>query len=209
MISNKTFWIIGIILLILSFILGRCSNGGEITTVPVKIVIPSESGTSEVITNPTPLKPNVGGVIKWKDSLIYTENPINEKLVQDYLDLEKKHSGNELEVERLKKILSFIQIKNYEIPIENEFFITTNKMKVQGELLEFKQDFKTKERTVNLDIPIKKRVEFMAGAEIGSTKELESFRVKGNLFLQLKNKSLINVAYDNKETFWVGYAFKF
>lgn len=209
MMKDTNSWVLLLVLIIVFFFLGRCSNNGEIVQVPIEVVIPSEKGTSEVIVNPEPIKPTKGGEFKWKDKIIYTENEIDQKLAQDYVDLQEKFSGIELENERLNKVLSFIQIKDYEIPTENEFFTTINKIKVQGELKEFKQDFETKERKVTVDVPIKKKIEFLAGVEIGAKRKMEDFTVKGNLFARTKNGNLINVSVDSKETVWAGYAFKF
>lgn len=209
-VDKSLIMIIAIILLLgLSFLAGRCSNEGDKEFVPMDVIIPEQTGKSDTIYEPIPIPSKVKDSIVWKDSILVTENPFNNKLAQDYIDLEKRYANIDLEKERLKKYLESIQIRDYSIPIENELLITTNNIKVQGELLSFQQDFKIKERKLQLDVPIKKTVNFYAGAEIGNNLDLDKFVLKGNLMMQNKKGNIISASYDTEERIWIGYAFKF
>jgi hypothetical protein len=203
-------WIVGLVaLLILSFSLGRCSAEGEEVLIPVKVLVPAISGTSEIIVKPDPIKPKAGGSILVDGKTIYTENPFNTEMAQEYIDLQYKYTGSELEVKRLNKVLGFLQENYYEIPIENEYLFTLNKIKVQGELLEFKQDFTRKEAEVDVLVPILKRTEFLVGAEVGNTIDFQKFVFKGNFIIQNKKGNQLNLSYDSEKRAWIGYAFKF
>lgn len=209
-VNKSLIMIIAIILLLgLSFLAGRCSNEGTKEIVPIEVVLPEKTGKSDTIKDIKPFPSKVKDSIIWKDSILITENPFNNKLAQDYIDLEKRYASIDLEKERLKKYLESIQIKEYSIPIENEYILTTNNMTVQGELLSFQQDFKLKERKVDVNVPIKKNLEFFAGAEIGNNLDLDKFVVKGNLMMQNKKGNIVNLSYDTEERIWLGFAFKF
>lgn len=206
MLSKKHILIfIGVV--ILAFFIGRCSDTSK-EIVKTTVTIPEKTGSSVIITSPKPIVTTKDSII-YKDKVITTDSPINKKLAQDYIDLEKRYSDIELEKERLKKYLESIQVRDYSIPVEDEFLSTTNNVKVQGELISFQQDYKIKERKVEVEVPVKKRIALYAGAEIGNTPELDKFIVKGNLMLQNKKGDILSASIDSEKRVWVGYAIKF
>ena len=83
--SNIKYIIIGIIILIISFFIGRWTSPKEAKI--VKVTIPELSGKSPIIINPKPLIQFKDSLV-YKDSLIITDNPFNNNLADKYINLE-------------------------------------------------------------------------------------------------------------------------
>ena len=96
--SNIKYIIIGIVVLLTAFFIGRWISPTE--TEIVKVTIPELSGKSPIIINPKPLIQFKDSLI-YKDSLIITENPFNKDLAVKYINLES-------ETDRLKEYIKSI-----------------------------------------------------------------------------------------------------
>lgn len=195
---------------IVGFLLG-CFILSNINTEEKKVLveIPEKTGESPEILNPKPLV-TVKDHYVYKTDTVVTESQFNKDLADKYVDLEKRYTGIDLEKERLKSYLKSIEIKDYEIPFEDEKIKINNSIKAQGEVLSFKQDYKIKSTVVEAKIPIKKNsFNVYSGVEIGANSQLKDFAVKGNVFLQVPKGNMISVSYDTRQRIWVGYTFKF
>lgn len=207
--TNKNLYIIAgaIILLLLTFFLGRLTVHPDTKTITV--TVPAKSGSSNIVNNPKP-EVQIKDSLIYKDSIIYTTGEYNEKLAQDYINLEKRYTDMDLEKERLKKYLESIQVREYQIPFEDDYVKILNKIKAQGEVLSFQQDYTIKERNLEVQVPEKlPRLSVLAGVEVGNTVQLDKFVAKGNIMLQNKKGNILSASYDTEKRVWVGYAFKF
>ena len=184
--SNIKYIIIGIIILIISFFIGRWTSPKE--TEIVKVTIPELSGKSPIIINPKPLIQFKDSLV-YKDSLIITENPFNKELADKYINLES-------ETERLKEYIKSIEVRKYKIPFENDTIKIIGNVEVQGELKSLNYDWMIKQKTLNIPIEIKKpTMNLLLGGSVSNSIELDKFNFNANVGIQRKNGDLILTSY--------------
>ena len=184
--SNIKYIIIGIIILIISFFIGRWISPTE--TEIVKVTIPELSGKSPIIINPKPLIQFKDSLI-YKDSLIITENPFNKDLADKYINLES-------ETERLKEYIKSIEVRKYKVPFENDTIKIVGDVEVQGELKSLNYDWTIKQKILDIPIEIKKpTMNLLFGGSVSNSIELDKFNINANLGLQRKNGDLILGSY--------------
>lgn len=184
--SNIKYIIIGIIILIISFFIGRWTSPTE--TKIVKVTIPESSGKSPIIINPEPLIQFKDTLI-YKDSLIVTENPFNKELADKYINLES-------ETERLKEYIKSIEVRKYKIPFENDTIKIVGDVEVQGELRSLKYNWTIKERKLDIPVSLKRpTMNLLFGGSVSNSIELNKFNINANLGLQRKNGDLILTSY--------------
>ena len=184
--SNIKYIIIGIIVLILSFFIGRWTSPKEVKI--ITITIPEISGESPVIINPKPLIQTKDSLI-YKDSLIITENPFNKELADKYINLES-------ETERLKEYIKSIEVRKYKIPFENDTIKIVGDVEVQGELRSLNYDWTIKERKLDIPVNLKKpTMNLLFGGSVSNSIELDKFNFNANVGIQRKNGDLILGSY--------------
>ena len=183
---NIKYIIIGIVVLLISFFIGRWTSPTE--TKIIKVTIPESSGKSPIIINPKPLIQIKDSLI-YKNSLIITENPFNKELADKYTKLES-------EKERLIEYLNSIQIRKYEVPFENDSIKIVGNIEIQGELKSLKYDWLIKQKTLNIPVEIKKpTMNLLLGGSVSNTIKLDKFNFNANLGIQRKNGDLILGSY--------------
>ena len=184
--SNIKYIIIGIIILIISFFIGRWTSPKEAKI--IKVTIPELSGNSPIIINSKPLIQFKDSLV-YKDSLIITENPFNKDLADKYINLES-------ETERLKEYIKSIEIRKYKIPFENDTIKIIGNVEVQGELKSLNYDWTIKQKTLNIPIEIKKpTMNLLLGGSVSNSIELDKFNFNANVGIQRKNGDLILTSY--------------
>lgn len=190
-----------IILLLISFFVGRFTSPKEIKT--VTITIPAKKGESPIIINPKPIYYSKDSLV-YKDTLIYTENPFNKELAENYTRLEN-------EKDKLLAYLNSIQIRKYSVPFENDTIKITGNFEVQGELKSVKYDWKIKSFTTDVDFKVPKpTMSLLAGGSLENNIDLNNFNLNAKIGLQRINGDIIIGSYGlfNK-SIEIGYMFKF
>lgn len=175
-----------IVLLLISFFVGRFTSPKEVKT--VTITIPAKEGSSKVITDFVPVI-TVKDSLVYKDTLIYTENPFNKELIEKYTRLEN-------EKDKLLAYLNSIQIRKYSVPFENDTIKITGNFEVQGELKSVKYDWKIKSFTTDVDFKVPKpTMNLLVGGSFQNTVELDKFNFNATIGLQTKNKDIFIGSY--------------
>ena len=192
---------IGILILTTFFFLGRCTAPVETKT--VTITIPGKEGKSSVITDFVPIY-KVKDSLVYKDTLIYTENPFNKELAENYTRLEN-------EKDKLLAYLNSIQIRTYSIPYENDTLKIVGNIKVQGELKSVQYDWKVKSFTTDIDFKVPKpTMKLLVGGSIENNIDFNKFNINAKVGLQRVNGDLILGSYGFfDKSIEVGYMFKF
>lgn len=197
--NNTKYIIIGIVILLLSFFVGRWTSPKEIKN--IKVTVPASSGTSPIIIKPKPLIQIKDSLI-YKDSLIVTENPFDKELADKYINLES-------ETARLKEYINSIQVRKYQIPFENDTIKIVGDVEVQGTLNSLRYNWTIKER--KLDVPVKlnkKTWGVLIGGGISNTKELDKFNFTGNAGIQTNNGNIILGGYSFDQSISLTYLIK-
>ena len=184
--SNIKYIIIGIVVLLTAFFIGRWTSPKEAKI--IKVTIPELSGNSPIIINSKPLIQFKDSLV-YKDSLIITENPFNKDLADKYINLES-------ETERLKEYIKSIEVRKYKIPFENDTIKIIGNVEVQGELKSLNYDWTIKQKTLNIPIEIKKpTMNLLLGGSVSNSIELDKFNFNANVGIQRKNGDLILGSY--------------
>lgn len=194
-------YIIGgvIVLLLLSFFIGRFTAPTEVKQVTV--TIPEIVGKSDTITKFKTIVQNKDSLV-YKDSLIVTENPFNKELADKYTQLTS-------EKDRLLEYLNSIQIRKYAVPFENDKVKIVGNVEVQGELKSLQYDYTFKERTLDIPVKLKKPTwSILIGGGISNTKELDKFNFTGNVGIQTGNGNVILGGYSYDKTISATYLIK-
>ena len=183
---NIKYIIIGIVVLLISFFIGRWTSPTETKT--VKVTIPELSGKSPIIINPKPII-SIKDSLVYKDTIIYTENPLDKELINRYVKLES-------EKDKLIAYLNSIQIRKYKIPFENDTIKIVGDVEVQGELKSLKYNWFIKQRIIDVPVEIKKpTMNLLLGGSISNTVDLNKFNINTNVGIQRKNGDLILGSY--------------
>ena len=184
--SNIKYIIIGIVVLLISFFIGRWTSPTETKT--VKVTIPELSGKSPIVINPKPII-SIKDSLVYKDTIIYTENPLDKELINRYVKLES-------EKDKLIAYLNSIQIRKYKIPFENDTIKIVGDAEVQGELKSLKYNWFIKQRIIDVPVEIKKpTMNLLLGGSVSNTVDLNKFNINANLGIQRKNGDLILTSY--------------
>ena len=199
---KNILYVIGIFFVIFLFTLVKqCNEPKE--TIPVTVEIPAKSGSFE---KPTEF---VSGVAK-KDSIvykkgktIYTENPINKQLAEDYLKATDS-------IKRLKLYLDAIQEKDGTYVYDNKDLKLEIYTKTRGELLDIKPKYTIKPTEVKVDVPVKQTVFAMyGGLELINNANLNNLGVKAELGIQNKRGTIFTLGADTRSNYYVGAKVKF
>ena len=190
-----------IVLLLLSFFVGRFTSPKEVKT--LTITIPAKEGSSKVITDFIPVI-TVKDSLVYKDTLIYTENPFNKELADKYTRLEN-------EKDKLLAYLNSIQIRKYSVPFENDTIKITGNFEVQGELKSVKYDWKIKSFKTDVDFKVPKpTMNLLVGGSVENNIDFNKFNINAKVGLQRVNGDLILGSYGFfDKSVEVGYMFKF
>lgn len=194
---KKYIYPIIIIILLLVVVLQRsCNRPNEIRK--VEVVIPEKviEIQKETEIKYLPSKPQK---IYVEGKEIKTENPVNEKLVRDYI-LTKDSL-------KLEKYVKAIEEKEQIRTFNKDGVKVDVKTKTRGELLEQSVITIIEEQKIKVDVPIKTRTSVYVGAGLSNNKDLTNFTVQAELGLQIK-RDIISITVNSEKTFGIKYLIK-
>ena len=199
---KNVLYVIGIFFIIYLFTLVKqCSETKE--TVPVKIETPAKRGSFEKPTEVIQGITKKDSIVYKKGSTIYTENPINKQLAEDYL----KSTDS---IKRLKLYLDAIQEKDGTYVYDNKDLRLEIYTKTRGELLEIKPNYTIKPSEVKVDVPVPQTILAMyGGLELGNNSSLSNLSIKADVGIQNKKGTIFSVGADTRGNYFVGAKVKF
>jgi hypothetical protein len=157
------------IVILLVFNIKQCSEPTKTKTITVEV--PAKEGSFELDENilQWTLKGNDSIIYRTesKDSIIYIENKVNDKLAEDYQALKS-------EFVRYKLFLDAIKIQNYSKTFEDDYFTGTVSGEVQGELKSMAFNYTIKTRNIQTDIQAK-NYRFVIGPQVGVAYTADGF----------------------------------
>ena len=147
----------------------QCSDDTKTKTITVEV--PEKKGSFEldndILQWPIKGKDSIIYKTQFKDSIIYIENKVDEKLAQDYQALKS-------EFDRYKLFLEAIKIQNYSKTFEHDYFTATVTGEVQGEVKSMAFDYTIKSRSIETEIQ-GKNYRFVIGPQVGVTYTADGF----------------------------------
>lgn len=194
--------ILGWILLFIFLWFNSCSKEHAIK----KIVTPEVVGTFEKIKpDHEPIENSSINHVK-KDGLVYIENPLNAKLLQEN---EKLKADFDCANDSLKKLAYYksIEVNKFATKFEDQNIIINLKGMVRGEIQEVVPDYIWKEKSFDVAIkPKEDKFKVLGGLEIGNNTKLDNFNLKANLILQNQTGNIFSFSRDTKKNYYVGYS---
>lgn len=199
---KNVLYVIGIFFIIfLISIVKQCSE--EKDTVSVTLKTPEKIGVFEKPTDTIIGKNKKDSIVFIKGKTLYTENPINKKLAEDYLKATDS-------IKKLQLYLNAIQEKDGTYIYDNNDVKLEIYAKTRGELLELKPKYTIKPTETKVDVPVKQTVFAMyGGLELGNNSSLNNLSVKADLGIQNKKGTIITIGADTRGNYFVGAKIKF
>ena len=158
---NKSLILSFVIVILLVWNIKQCTDPTKPKTITVEV--PAKEGSFKVDSNilqwPVKGKDSIIYRTKFKDSIIYIENKVDEKLAKDYQALK-------YEFDRYKLFLEAIKIQNFSKTFEDDYFIGTVTGEVQGEVKSMAFDYTIKPRSMQTDIQVR-NYRFVIGPQVG------------------------------------------
>jgi hypothetical protein len=199
---RNVLYVIGAFFIIyLCTLIKQCSEPKQTTQVTIET--PAKSGSFEKPTEVIPGIAKKDSIVYKKGKTIYTENPINKKLAEDYLKATDS-------IKRLKLYLDAIQEKDGTYVYDNKDLRLEIYTKTRGELLEIKPKYNIKPAELKVDVPVKQTVLAMyGGLEILNNSTLSNLAVKAEVGIQNKKGTIFTVGADTRSNYYVGAKVKF
>ena len=199
---KNVLYVVGIFFVIFLFTLVKqCNEPKE--TIPVTIETPAKSGSFEKPTEFVPGVAKKDSIVYKKGKTIYTENPINKQLAEDYLKATDS-------IKRLKLYLDAIQEKDGTYVYDNKDLKLEIYTKTRGELLEIKPNYTIKPTEVKVNVPVKQTVLAMyGGLEILNNPNLNNLGVKAEVGIQNKKGTIFTIGADTRSNYYVGAKVRF
>lgn len=212
--KNLKYIIGGIVLVvILFFLIDKCSQEKRIVEVPIKIDVPVPpiKGSSDTLINPSPIR------------VVTIESPLNKELKSK---LRKLQDENRILFNKYKKADSLskqviykdaITIREYEQKFIDSFQTITVHSKTRGKLLSQHLEYETNEYTIPLDTVIKTEIKekfkifglLEIGSPVFSPDNREDLFAKGTFIFKNSKDNGFSLGIDNKGSVYGGYLFKF
>lgn len=146
-----------------------------------------------------------------KDSVIYngqkivTENPVNKKLVEDYIKSQKENDS----LKALNLYLKAIEERTETRVFDNKDMKIKVNTKTRGEILNMKVDYERKEFTENVKVQEKEtKFALYAGAGLDYTSDLNKLTPKAIIGIQNSKGDIISVGVGTDKSIQVGYSFR-
>jgi len=197
--KKMVYPIIIIFLLFIIFIQRGCEDNKLPSKEAKEIIIPAKKGS---FTSVKPIKIHdtiIKDSIVFKNKKIILTNPVDKKLVLQYL--EAKDS-----ISKLKILINSVKINKYSTKFNNEDIDLTIDTETTGTLNSIKPAYIIKEKKV--DVPVKTLNSVFAlytGVEIYNNKNLNNPGAKIDLGIQNKKGDIYSLGFDTNKNFFVGY----
>lgn len=188
-----------VIVLLLGYIFLQKSCDAPKDTEKKEVVIKEKKGELK--------KPTAQINHKQKDSIVfrkgqtvYTENPINKELTEEFIKLQKENDSLGL----LKKYVDVVQIRKQTTIFDDKDITLEIDTEVEGKLKSILPRWKVKEYKTKLDIPVKLKPAVYVGAGISDSKQFNNTTFEVQLGLKLKNDIFL-ISGDTKQNFGIKY----
>lgn len=186
-----------IILLSYIFLQRSCSQTNNVQK--KEVVIPERKGEFKKLTVQINHKQKDSIVFR-KGQTVYTENPINKKLAEEFIKLQKENDSLGL----LKKYVEAVQIRKQTTVFDDKDITIEIDTEVQGELRSILPKWKVKEYKTKIDVPLRLRPAVYVGVGLSDNKQFNNTTLELQLGLKLKNDIFL-ISGDSRQNFGIKY----
>lgn len=198
--KNVLYVISAFFIMFLISVVKQCSEDKEKVSATIKI--PEKTGVFEKATDTIYTEKIKDSIVYTKGKTLYTENPINKQLAEDYLKATDS-------IKKLQLYLNAIQEKDGTYVYDNNDVKLEIYAKTRGDLLELKPKYTVKPTEAKVDVPVKQTVFAMyGGVEVSNNTNLNNFGVKADLGIQNKKGTIFTVGADTRSNYYVGVKVK-
>ncbi len=207
--NQSTIQSIIIVALLVFIFLKGCNSSNKENETRIEVTVPEEKG---ILPQKEPKHSSIKDYIKdsiiVKDSIVYIENPVNQKLLKEnqrLIDSFNKASA----LQKVEIYQEAIAINDFNYQEENSYLSLHITGKVRGRILSMLPSYTIKERIYATPIKTPQvKFRLLAGGEIGLNKNLDQFTYKLNLGFQNQKGNILRASYQrigSEEYFLGGY----
>ena len=164
-----------------------------------EVTIPEKKGKFKKLTVQINHKQKDSIVFR-KGQTIYTENPINKQLAEEFIKLQKENDSLGL----IKKYVEAVQIRKQTTVFDDKDITIEIDTEVQGELRSILPKWKVKEYKTKIDVPLRLRPAVYVGAGLSDNKQFNNTTLELQLGLKLKNDIFL-ISGDSRQNFGIKY----
>ena len=168
----------------------------------ITVTIPEKKGTF------TPTKPETVVITETrliKSDPTVTENPLNEKLLEENRNLKDKFKFVSDSV-KLTMFEEANQLNQFSSKFEDDNITLNINGIARGEVKEITPSYTIKQQKTNVLVENKLPVlRVLGGIEVGNTKTLDDLSFKGSVLFQNRKGNIISAGYDTDKKIWAGY----
>ena len=164
-----------------------------------EVTIPEKKGEFKKLTVQINHKQKDSIVFR-KGQTIYTENPINKQLAEEFIKLQKENDSLGL----IKKYVEAVQIRKQTTVFDDKDITIEIDTEVQGELRSILPKWRVKEYKTKIDVPLRVRPAVYVGAGLSDNKQFNNTTLELQLGLKLKNDIFL-VSGDSRQNFGIKY----
>lgn len=200
--KHKAILYITIVMLTsLLFMQRSCSAQTTKRSETQEVIVPEKKGE---FTKPTAIfrEKSRGEKVKYKDIVIFTENPINKEMYEKYIVAKDSLTQVKMYLEAIEEREETQVFDNKDIRLEIQ-------TKTRGQLLDLKPKYTIKEREERVQVRQKESVfALYIGGSVGTSTELDVLVPKIQLGLQNRRGDIFTVYYGIDKSIGVGYTFR-
>ena len=187
------------IAILLSYIFLQNSCSQPNSAQKKEVIIPERKGEFKKLTVQINHK-SKDSIVFRKGQTIYTENPINKQLAEEFIKLQKENDSLGL----IKKYVEAVQIRKQTTVFDDKDITIEIDTEVQGELRSILPKWRVKEYKTKIDVPVRLRPAVYVGAGLSDNKQFNNTTVELQLGLKLKNDIFL-ISGDSRQNFGIKY----
>ena len=187
------------IAILLSYIFLQNSCSQPNSAQKKEVIIPERKGEFKKLTVQINHK-SKDSIVFRKGQTIYTENPINKQLAEEFIKLQKENDSLGL----IKKYVEAVQIRKQTTVFDDKDITIEIDTEVQGELRSILPKWRVKEYKTKIDVPVRLRPAVYVGAGLSDNKQFNNTTVELQLGLKLKNDIFLISGY-SRQNFGIKY----
>lgn len=191
-----------VILLLIIFIQRSCCGESSKFQTKKEILIPEKKDSFPSIKPIKLVDIKIKDSIVFKDRKINVVNPLDKKMVVDYLKAKDS-------IERLNLFIKAVKINKYNQNFDNDDISLNIEAETTGTLNYVKPIYTIKAKKVSAPVYIKQtKFALYTGIQVYNNKNLGNAGIEVDLSIQNKKGDMYTIGYDTDKNIYIGYKFR-